>query len=181
MPLSPTQAAACKVVLDFRTQIVKAGRQILDAAGVTATGPGEGTTKVPRYFSTLDFERGAATGATHTMPLDVGAGPYRTPVYCEYEGILTVLFSVPYETDEKTGSAYLTEDHARTLDELDATALLAFSEGLFPFTSALLPNLDVLQILPIEPDERPEEMREVNVSRVRFRLRFVIRQSAWPT
>lgn len=181
MTLTAAQYAAFKALLDFRSQFVKAARQILDDGGIAATGPGEGTLNIPRYHSTVDFERGPATGSTAPIPLDLGAGPWRTPFHNEWEGTLTVLFSVPYETDEKTGAAYLTETHARTLDELDASALVLFAEGLFPFTAALLPNLDVLQILPIEPDERPEEQREVNTARTRFRVRFAIRQSAWPT
>lgn len=180
MVLTPTQFTAYKAVLDLRTQICKAARQILDEADIAATGPGEGTNKVPRYYSAVDFDRGAATGLTAPIPIDVGAGAWRTSMYCQWEGVLTILFSVPFETDEKTGDAYITETHARTLDELEASALVLFTEEFFPFTAALLPNLDIQQILPIEPDERPEEMREVNVTRVRFRLRVQMRQSGWP-
>jgi hypothetical protein len=53
-------------------------------------------------------------------------------------------------------------------------------EHLEPFTPALLPHLDVQELLPIEPDERPEEAREVNTARVRWRVKFEIRSTAWP-
>jgi hypothetical protein len=150
-------------------------RQILADGSITATGPGEGTAKVPRYYCAVDYERGAATGATAPIPLNVGAGAYRTSLYCQWDGILTILFSTPYETDEKTGSAYITEEHASTLDELEAAALVLFTEEFFPFTAALLPNLDVQKLMPIEADDRPEELRECNVRRVRFQLRCQVR------
>lgn len=102
-------------------------------------------------------------------------------MYAQYEGTLIVANSVGYETDEKTGTAYLTEDHVRTIDELTSTEMALFMEPLQPFTAALLPALDVQMLMPIEPDERPESEREVNVAFCRWRVRFQIRQAGWPT
>ena len=175
--LTPTRLAAYATLFDFRTQFVKAARQILDAGGITALGPGEGDQQQPRNFSAVDFQRGAATGRKTRVAL--GGGRYEE--YSQFTGTLVVLFTVPYETEQKTGIAYLTEDHVRELDRLTTTAHALFMEHLEPFTPALLPNLDVQELLPIEPDERPEEAREVNTARVRWRVKFEIRSTAWPT
>lgn len=179
--LSTTQLAAYATLFDFRTQFVKAARQILDAGGITAQGPGEGNQQVPRYYSSVDFQAGPATGLKATVYQDFGAGSFRQGMYAQFEGVLSVMNTVGYETEAKTGAAYLTEDHVRTIDELTSKELALFMEPLQPFTAALLPNLDVQMILPIEPDERPEQEREVNVAFRRWRVRFQIRQSAWPT
>lgn len=181
MPLTSTQLAAYAALFDFRTQIVKAARQILDAGGITAIGPGEGDQKLPRYVTVVDFQRGAFDPASQSRLIqDLGAGARRSSMYCRFTGTLTIMNSVPYETDEKEEDAYLTEDHARTLDELVAKELALFMEPLQPFTAALLPNLDIASILPIEPDERPVSEREVNVAFNRFLLGCAIRPGAWP-
>lgn len=182
MTLSSEQLAAYAAVFDFRSQFVPATIRLLAAAGITAYGPGQGREKVGRSVTTVDFARGAATGSTSPIPLDPGGGvgPWRLSVYHEYEGTLSIANTVGFETEEKTGEPYLTQEHIRTLDQLCAQQMAIFMEGLQPFDSDTLPNLDVLQILPIEPDERPEEQREVNLAFVRFRVRFCIRRSAWP-
>ena len=50
-----------------------------------------------------------------------------------------------------------------------------------PFTSTLLPFLDVQELIPIEPDERPVADREINAAFARWRIKFEIRPTAWPT
>lgn len=181
MPLTSTQLAAYAALFDLRTQIVKAARQILDAAGQTAIGAGEGVQQVPRYLTSLDFSRGAFD-PTSKSPLaqDLGAGPYRSSMYSRCTGTLSIMNAVPFETEQKSGSAYLTEDHQRTLDQITAQQLAIFMEPLQPFTEALLPNLDILRIIPIEPDDRPVNEREVNVSFNRWLLHIAIRPTAWP-
>lgn len=72
--MTSAQIAAYAEVFDFRTQFVKASRQILDAGGITAQGPGEGNQKIPRYYTSVDFQRGAATGIKAPIPQDIGAG-----------------------------------------------------------------------------------------------------------
>ena len=175
--LTPTRRAAYAALFDFRTQLVKAARQILSAGGITATGPGEGVALVPRYYTTVDFAVGAATGRKTPVAL----GDYRYSEYSQFYGTLSIFNTVPVETEEKTGTAYLTEDHARTLDLLTATEHALFMEHLEPFTAALLPWLDVQEIVPIEPDERQVSDREVNAAYVRRRIKFEIRRTAWPT
>lgn len=179
--LTSTQLAAYAALFDFRTQLVKAARQILDAGGITAQGPGEGNQQVPRYYTSVDFQVGGATGAIAPIYQDLGAGTWRNKMYAQYEGILSVMNTVGYETEQKSGNAYLTEDHVRTIDELTSQEMALFMEPLQPFSAAFLPNLDIQQIMPIEPDERPEQDREVNVAFRRWRLKFSIRQAAWPT
>lgn len=174
--LTATRRAAYATLFDFRTQIVKAARQILSAGGIAATGPGEGVAKVPRYYTSVDFQVGAATGRKSPVAL----GDYRYMEYSHFTGNLAILNTVPAETEEKSGTSYLTEDHARTLDELVATEHVLFMEHIEPFTAAFLPLLDVQQILPLEPDERQMADREVNAAFLRRRLVFQIRQSAWP-
>ena len=174
--LTPTRRAAYATLFDFRTQLVKAARQILSAGGIEATGPGEGVAKIPRYYTSVDFQLGAATGRKSPVTL----GDYRFLEYSQFTGTLAILNTVPAETEEKSGTAYLTEDHARALDELAATEHTLFMEHLEPFTAAFLPLLDVQQILPLEPDERQMADREVNAAFLRRRLTFQIRQTAWP-
>jgi hypothetical protein len=175
--LTEARRTAYAELFDFRTQVVRAARQILSAGGIEAVGPGEGVAKVPRYFITVDFARGGALGRKQPIPLSAG----RAYEYSSFAGTLTVMVTVPMEVDEKEGTAYLSETHARTLDEVTATVHTLFMEHLEPFTSTLLPKLDVQELVPIDPDERPEAEREINTVRLRWRLRFDIRPSAWPT
>lgn len=181
MPLTTTQVAAYAAVLDLRTQIVKAARQILAAGGITAIGPGEGNPQLPRSFSTVDFARGGFDPTRKSpLPLNLGGGAYRSSMYSHFTGVLSVANYVPYETDEKGGGAYITETHARELDELCAKELVLFMEPLQPFTAALLPNLDIFAIVPIDPDDRPLTEREVNLAFVRWQITGAIRPTAWP-
>lgn len=175
--LTAARRAAYAELFDFRTQIVRAARQILSAGGIEAAGPGDGVQRITRYFTSVDFQRGAATGQKAPIPLSDS----RAYEYSAYTGVLSFLVTVAAETEEKDGTAYLTETHVRTLDQVTATAHTLFMEHLEPFTSALLPSLDVREIVPLEPDERPEAEREINASRLRWRLTFAIRQSAWPS
>jgi hypothetical protein len=174
--LTPTRRAAYAALFDFRTQFVKAARQILTAGGLASVGPGEGVQKIPRYYTTVDFARGAATGRKTFVAL----GDRRSTEYSQYFGTLSILNTVPMETDEKSGTQYLTEDHARALDELVATEHALFMEHLEPFAAPLLPLLDVQELIPIEPDERPLADREVNAAFSRWRVKFEIRPAAWP-
>lgn len=174
--LTPERLAEYAKRFDFRTQVVKAARQILTAGGVPAIGPGEGVQKVPRYYTSVDYQRGAATGNKSPVAL----GDRRYSEYSEYFGVMTVINEIPVETIEKTAGGYLTEDHVRTLDELCAKEQTLFMEHLEPFTG-LLPYLDVLQILPIEPDERPVQDRETNRAYMRWRVRLSIRYEGWPS
>lgn len=181
--LTATRRAAYAVLFDFRTQFVKAARQILAAGGITATGPGEGVAKIPRYYTSVDFQLGGATGRKSPVAL----GDYRYSEYSQFYGTLSIFNTVPAETDEKSGTAYLTEDHARTLDELIATEHTLFMEHLEPFSGLdgdsvqFLPLYDVQEILPMEPDERPIADREINAAFLRRRIKFDIRRTAWPT
>lgn len=179
--LSPSQLAAYAALFDFRSQIVKAAVQLLSSYGLNAYGPGQGVQKLGRHFISVDFQRGAFTENTK-LPLiqDLGAGRNRSSMYCEFTGTLSLMNSVPFETDEKTQEQYLTEDHVRELDQVTAQQLAIFMEPLQPFTSANLPWLDVMQIRPIEPDDRPPSEREVNASFNRFALVVSIRPGAWP-
>ena len=175
--LTPVLAAAYAKRFDWRTAVVKAARQILDGYDITATGPGEGTAKTPRYYTSCDFQRGAATGRMTPVAL----GDRRYSEYSEYYGIFSVMNSVPMETDKKTGTAYLTEDHARELDRLTSMEDAIFMSHVEAFTSTLLPYHEITEILPIEPDERPTADREVNVAFRRWRLKINIRSDQWPT
>ena len=180
--LTATRRAAYATLFDFRTQIVKASRQILTAGGIASVGPGEGVQQVPRYYTTVDFAVGAATGRKSPVTL----GDYRYSEYSQFTGTLSIMNTVGIETEEKSGTAYLTEDHVRTIDELTSTEHALFMEHLEPFSALdgdgaiLLPHLDVQQLIPLEPDDRPAEQREINVAFKRWRLTFQIRQSAWP-
>jgi hypothetical protein len=175
--LTSTRRAAYAKVFDFRTQFVKAARQILAAGGITAYGPGEGIQQVGRTMTVVDFLRGAATGRQTPVAL----GDWRYAEYSQFTGTLVVSNTVPMEIIQKDAGGYLTEDHVRDLEELTSTEHALFMEHLEPFTSALLPYLDVQELVPIEPDERPQSDREVNVANMRWRVKFEIRKSAWPT
>ena len=181
--LTATRRAAYAVLFDFRTQFTKAARQILTAGGIASVGPGEGITKTPRYQTSVDFSIGGATGRKTPVAL----GDFRYSEFSQFVGTLSIMNAVPYETEERTGTAYLTEDHVRTLDELTSTEHTLFMEHLEPFSALdgngdlLLPNLDVQELMPIEPDERPGQDREINLAFKRWRVKFEIRRSAWPT
>lgn len=174
--LTPERRAEYAKIFDFRTQFVKAARQILAGAGITALGPGEGKPKISRTETTVDFLRGAATGRQTIVSL--GGSRYRE--YSQFYGVLSIMNTSPYITDGKTDNAYITEDHVRALEELTSNEHALFMEHLEPFSAELLPNLDVQEILPIEPDERPAPDREVNASYMRWRVKFEIRNTAWP-
>lgn len=181
-PLSSLQLASYAKIYDFRSNFNKAVRQVLTAYGVTVQQPGEGDQQIARTYNSCDFAVGAATGATAPLVQDLGAGTLRHSAYAQFEGVLTLLCTVPYEQDPKTGSYLISADHARDLDLTVSQLYAIFMEALEPFKSSgdFLPYYDIQQILPIEPDERPVHEREVNVATVRFRIRFQIRQSAWP-
>lgn len=186
-PISTAQLATYAALFDFRSQVNNAVRQILAAYGLSGAQAGEGVQKLGRTSTTWDFQVNGATGETGSLRQDFGAGAYRNPYYSTYEGILTFQVTAPYEQEqaEDGSTIYRVADaHAREMDQSVAQLYAVFMEGLFPFTATtagdVLPNLDVRQILPIDPDERPEEMREVNIARVRFRLRLAIRASALP-
>ncbi len=174
--LTPERLADYAARFDFRTQFVKAARQILTAHGIEARGVGDGVQKIPRYFTSVDFQRGPATGRKGPVIL----GGRRYSEYSQYFGTLVIMNTVEMETEEKTELAYITEAHVRLMDELCAKEHAIFMEHLEPFTAALLPWLDVQEILPIEPDERPADSREVNAAFERFRIKFEIRRDGWP-
>jgi hypothetical protein len=161
---------------DLRTAVVKAARQILDSYGITAAIPGSGDTNVPRAFTSLNFQKGAATGRKTPVIL----GDRRYYEYSEFYGILSVMNTVPIETDPETEGAYITADHLRELDRLCSLEDAIFMEHAEQFTAALLPLHDIEEIIPIEPDERPEEEREINTAFRRWRLKVAIRDTAWP-
>jgi hypothetical protein len=175
--LTLARAQAYAERFDLRTAIVRAARQILDGYGLTAAIPGSGNTNVPRSFTSVDFQKGAATG----RKLPVALGDRRYFEYAEFYGTLTVMNSVPIETDAETEGAYLTAEHLRELDRLCSLEDAIFMEHVEPFTAALLPLHDVIEIIPIEPDERPEEEREINTAFRRWRIKVAIRSDAWPT
>lgn len=182
-PLTAAQFAAYKRLFDPRSRFNNAVRAIRTAWGLDAGAqPGEGVQALPRTLVSWDFQLGGATGSTLSLPQDFGAGAYRNPVYHEYEGILAHAVECPFETQEQL-EAQFSEDHVRAIDERCAEILTIFIQGLFPFTGTsagdVLPEYDVLDIMPIDPDERPEEMREINIGRVRHRIRFAIRLSAF--
>lgn len=179
--LTPSQLSAYAARFDFRSQFVKAAVQILAAGGITAYGPGQGINQMGRYFVSVDFQRGTFTPDVKSpLAQNLGAGAYRSRMYCQFTGILSIMNSVPFQTVEKTGEAYLLEEHVRTLDELQSQQLALFMEPLQPFTAELLPWLDVQQLLPIEPDERPVDEREVNVAFTRWQILASLRPTAWP-
>lgn len=174
--LTPALAAAYSKRFDFRTAVVKAGRQFLDTFGITAAGPGEGEEKTPRFWTSCDFVRGAATGRKSPVIL----GDRRYMEYSEYFGVFSIFNTVPMETEQKTGTQYLTEDHARELERLTSLEDAIFMEhvdGLSP----LMSMHEITEMFPIEPDERPINEREVNAAFRRWRLKISIRYDAWPT
>ncbi len=175
--LTTTRVEAYARVFDLRSAVVKAARQLLTAHGIVPLMPGDGVAKVGRYATSIDFQKGAATG----RKLPVALGDRRYYEYAEWFGILSILNTVPIETEERDAEAALTEDHLRTLDSLCAREDAIFMEHVEPFTAALLPLHDVLEILPIEPDDRPVAEREINAAMRRWRLRICVRSSAWPT
>lgn len=175
--LTPERLAAYTKLFDFRSQFVKAARQILDAGGIEAAAPGDGIKRVPRHFTSLDFQRGAATGRqTH-----VALGGWRYREYSQFTGTLSIWNTAPMAQIEKTDLIFDLEDHIRLIDELCAKEQVLFMEHMEPFSAQLLPNLDVQEIFPIEPDERPVNEREVDGAFMRWRVKFEIRKTAWPT
>lgn len=174
--LTLARAQAYSACFDLRTALVRAARQILDSYGITAAIPGSGEANVPRSFTSVDFQKGAATGRKTPVAL----GDRRYLEYSEYYGILSIMNTVPIETDPETEGAYLSADHLRELDRLVSLEDAIFMEHAEQFTAALLPLHDVIEIVPIEPDERPEEEREINTAFRRWRLRVAIRDTAWP-
>ncbi len=184
MSLTLSQLADYAKRYDFRTNFNRANLAVLSAYGLIAAAPGAGTGTVRRTAITTDFAIGAADPARKMpLPADVGGGAYRTSVYARWTGILTFICSVPYETNELAdgNTAYtITADHARALDETVAQIYALYQEGLQPFTSDNLPYYDVQRLVPLEPDERPTEEREVNVAYVRFGVTFELRQAAMP-
>lgn len=174
--LTLARAQEYALCFDLRTAVVRAARQILDSYGVTAAIPGSGDQNVPRAYTSLDFQKGAATGRKTPIAL----GDRRYLEYSEFYGILSIMNSVPIETDPETEEAYLSADHLRELDRLCALEDAIFMEHSEQFTAALLPLHDVLELIPIEPDERPEEEREINTAFRRWRMKIAIRDTAWP-
>lgn len=174
--LTLARAQAYSVVFDFRTAIVKAARQIMANYGITAQGPGDGITKVPRYFTSVDFQRGAATKRKSPVIL----GDRRYYEYSEFMGTFSVMITVPYETEQKNGTQYLTEDHARELDRVTSLVDAIFMEHVGQFTAVVLPLHEVTEMVPIDPDERPVEDREINVSYRRWQMKVNVRPDAWP-
>ena len=181
--LTDSQLALFAKVFDFRTQFTKAARQILDGYRITATilGPGSGNQQVPRAYTSVDFQRGGAD-PTYKAPINLyfGGGMMRNSQYAKFTGILSILNSCPYETEPESGNAYITQDHARLLDELCAQESAIFMEALQPFTADFLPYLDIQRLVEIEPDERPPAEREVNIAMMRWRVDFVIRRGQFP-
>ncbi|MBC7367569.1 MAG: hypothetical protein H7343_12310 [Undibacterium sp.] len=175
--LTPTQLAAYAKLFDYRTQFVQAARQILSAGGIAAAMPGDGDQQIPRTYNSLDFAVGGAD-ASRKIPVALGGGRYRE--YGRFTGTLTLMVCVPIEEVQAAGDQ-LTVEHLRELDRITSTARVLFMEHLEPFSATLLPNLDVQALVPIEPDERPEEAREVNTARLRWRLTFELRPNAWPS
>lgn len=174
--LTLARAEAYALRFDFRTAIVKAARQILAGYDIVAVGPGEGTAAVPRYFTSCDFQRGAATGRKSPVIL----GDRRYMEYSEFLGTFSIMNTVPMETEAKTENQYLTEDHARELERLTSLEDAIFMEHVGAFSPELLPYHEVTELFPIDPDERPVELREVNAAFRRWRLKVNIRYDAWP-
>ena len=164
-----------KTLLDFKSQFERAAYQILAAAGITALMPGDEEQQIPRTVVQVMFQRGAATGSMGLLPDGLNQE------YDEYLGTLVIENTVDPSVDEENEEAYLERTHSRYLDELVATEAALFLEHLRPFTTARLPYLDVITIVPQDPDERPEHERELNVSRLRWQVKFAIRTTAWPT
>jgi len=90
----------------------------------------------------------------------VALGAFRYSEYCQFTGVLSILNSVFMETEEKTDTAYLTQDHAREFDDLNAKQHAIFMKHQEPFSDLdggavrYLPLLYVQVLLPITPDER---------------------------
>lgn len=175
--LTPALAAEYAKVFDFRSAIVKAGRQVLAAYGIDAVGLGDGVQKLPRYMTALDFERGAATGRMSPVIL----GDRRQYEYSEFTGTFTIMNSVPITDEERSADAYLSEDHQRELDRLTSLEDAIFMQHVGAFSPSLLPMHEVTKIVPMAPDERPVEMREVNAAYRRWQLTVNIRADAWPS
>lgn len=175
--LTLARAEAYAQRFDLRTAIVRAARQILDSYGITAAMAGSGNQAVPRTFTAVDFQKGAATGRKTPVIL----GDRRYLEYSEFYGTLAVMNTVAIETEAEEEGAYITAEHQRELDRLCSLEDAIFMEHVEPFTAALLPLHDVLEIVPIEPDERPEEEREINVAFRRWRLKVAIRSDGWPS
>jgi hypothetical protein len=174
--LTPERRAEYAKRFDFRSQFVRAARQILAAGGIDADGIGSGNQQVPRTYTSVDFAAGAATG----VKAPVALGDRRYYEYSQFLGVLTIMNTAPIETVPEAEDAYITADHQRELDERVATERVLFMEHLEPFTAALLPWLDVQELIPIDPDERPVQDREINVAYLRYRVKFEIRYAAWP-
>lgn len=174
--LTPARAVEYAKRFDLRSAIVKAARQILSGYGIEAAMPGDGTRRIPRSYTSIDFQKGAATGRR----IPVILGDRRYDEYAEWLGTLSILNTVSVETSERDPEAALTEDHLRELDRLCSLEDAIFMEHVEPFTAQLLPLHDVLQIVPIEPDERPENEREVNAAFRRWRLKVAVRYNQWP-
>lgn len=163
-----------KTLRDFKTQFEKATYQILAADGITAVMPGSEEQKIPWTAVAVRFDRGGATGEKGFVADQLNEE------YDTFEGTLLIENIVDYRTDQENEEPYVDRDHARRLDELIAQEDALFLEHLRPFADAL-EWLEVLSIMPIDPDEAPESEREVNVSRMRWRVVFRIRPEAWPT
>lgn len=174
--LTLARAQAYALIFDFRTPMVKAARQVLTTYGISAVGPGEGVNKVPRYCTSVDFQRGAATG--RKCPVKLGDRRYME--YCEFFGTFTLLNTVPIETDEKAENAFVSEDHVRELDRLTSLEDAIFMEHA-DLLSPLLPSHEVTEMFPIEPDERPIHEREINAAFRRWRVKINVRYEAWPS
>lgn len=162
---------------DLRSAVVKATRQILTGYGIEAAMPGDAAARIPRAYTSVDFQKGAATG----RKLPVALGDRRFYEYGEWFGTLSIFNTVAMETTERDPDGVLTQDHVRELDRLCALEDAIFMEHVEPFTAELLPYHDVQEILPLEPDERPMQDREVNGAFRRWRLRLAVRYDGWPT
>jgi hypothetical protein len=184
-PLSAELLAAYAALWDFRSNFNNAVKQIEAAYGRPGYQAGEGAQALTRMQTTWDFAVGAATGIDAPMAHNFGAGAYGHSAYAQFEGVLTHAHTAPYETEQSaTGPIYRVADvHVRELDQRVAQTYAIYMQAIEPFLSSgdFLPMYDVQQIIPIEPDERPQQDREVNVAYVRHRIRFQVRQAAWPT
>ena len=187
-PLTSTQLAAYAALYDFASQFNNAVKQVHEAYGLDVDAaqiqPDQGVRVMPRISTSWSFQRGGATGTMSPMKQDFGAGAWRHPAYSEFEGTLTFQLTAPFEEiEDADGPIYrVAAAHVTELDQREVQLLAIWQESLVPFKSSgdFLPNLDVLELRPIEGDDRPEELRDVNVRRVRFAVRFAIRRSAWP-
>ncbi|HEX2101313.1 MAG TPA: hypothetical protein VHF69_11640 [Candidatus Synoicihabitans sp.] len=163
-------------LLDFKTQFEQAAYQLLNTVGIAPYMPGNEEQQLPRTTVQVMFQRGGATGLMGLLPDGLNQE------YSEFLGMLVIENTVDYLIDQENQEPYLDRDHARFVDELVAKEAALFLEHTRPFatTDTLLPWLDVLTIVPQDPDERPEHEREVNVFRLRWQVKFCIRSDAWP-